>query len=176
MLEQQSGEFKRQLVIKPGHHWPGGNGRRDYGNGSVTFTFYLTGPKGAVECQFGTNWMPEAARNDVAMRRAIHGLRPDTPEEYGKPRGHYLGYHSPTPKFEGQESSGKCDFLGGSECYRDGSYCAADNLIEGFLNGGDDWVWDRLEAYYRSLFEGAEYPSFDPVLGVHPDDRPKTAA
>lgn len=169
MIEQTVGEFRRRIVFKPGFHWSHENPSRDFGNGSVQMSFFLVGSKGAVHWVFGTDWMPEAARKDVARRMAIHGLRHDN-ERSQKPTGYDLGYHSPTPQYEDQADR-ECDLLPGGRCYCDGSALASDELVEGFLNGGDDWVWNRLEAYYRCRFEGADYPSFAPIIMPHPDDR-----
>jgi hypothetical protein len=52
---------------------------------------------------------------------------------------------------------------------------ALNGFLLRFLNGGDEWVWNRLEAYYECRFEGAEYPNFDPIIEPHPDDRTKAA-
>ena len=175
MIEQKVGEFTRKILFKPGFCWARDEPARNYGNGSVRMWFVLIGQKGAVQWQIGTDWMPKAAREDVAMRSAIHRLCLKTPEEYQKPTGWDLGYHSPAPKYEGQEPMhDNCEFTGG-KCYYDGSTMNADLLIEGFLNGGDDWVWNRLEAYYRHTFEDAPWPNFDPIIEPHPDDRPKAA-
>lgn len=172
MIEQTIGEFKRILRFKPGHCWVRETPSRDFGNGSVSMWFILVGPKGAVQWHIGTDWMPEAARNDVARRVAIHGLSRRPEQDYQKPHGWDLGYHSPTPMYEGHEPTHhKCDLLDGP-CYYDGSGLAADDLIEGFLNGGDEWVWNRLEAYYRHHFHDAAYPDFTPIIEPHPDDRP----
>lgn len=172
MIEQKVGEFTRKLFFKPGFHWPHKNPARDYGNGSVQLRFVLVGPKGAVQWLIGTEWMPEAARNDVDRRRAIHGL---PPRDGSKPNGYDLGYHSPVPRYEDQSPmDGDCDVISG-KCFYDGSGLNADLLVEGFLNGGDDWVWNRLEAFYRSTFEDAPWPDFTPMIEPHPDDRPKAA-
>jgi hypothetical protein len=169
MIEQKIGDFTRRLVFKPGFCWVRDNPHRNFGNGSVQMSFFLVGPKGAVHWVLGTKWMPEAARKDVAMRRAIHGIQIDD-ERSQKPNGYDLGYHSPTPRYEDQNDR-ECDLLPGGRCYCGGSALAADELVEGFLNGGDEWVWNRLEAYYRHMFEGDDYPSFLPIIEPHPDDK-----
>ena len=52
----------------------------------------------------------------------------------------------------------------------------ADEVIEGFLAGGTDWLWPKLEEYYACIFEGAPFPDFTPHYLPHPDDRPKPEA
>lgn len=169
MIEQNTGDFVRRIEFQPGYCWIKPEPHRNFGNASVRMRFVLIGAKGAVQWMIGTEWMPEAARNDVARRRAAHRLtRRD--DEGQKPVGYDLGYHAREPQYEGQRPHGECEYLG-CACYYDGSGLAADELVEGFLNGGDDWVWNRLEAYYQCRFEGADYPSFAPIIMPHPDDR-----
>lgn len=165
MIEQQEGKFKRRIVFKPGFCWLRANPHRNYGVSSVRMWFILIGEKGAVQWCIGTDWFPEAARTHLSKFPA------EDMDDLRKPRGWDLGYHAKAPQYEGQSPQDKCDCFDGP-CYYDGSSLAADNLIEGFLNGGDEWVWNRLEAYYASRFEGAEYPNFLPIIVPHPDDRP----
>lgn len=164
MIEQQVGRFKRKIVFMPAFSWRSDTPSRDYGIGAMRMWFVLIGDKGAVQWQIGTDWHIEKAR------AALNG-KPPIWDPY-KPTGYDLGYHAPEPQFDGQNSA-PCDILSGGTCYFDCSYVAADRLIEGFLNGGDDWVWNRLEAYYEHQFEGKDYPNFDPIIVPHPDERPQ---
>lgn len=177
MIEQTVGDFRRRVESVPGFCWVSLNPERNYGNGSLRFRFVLIGSTGAVQWMIGTEWMPAAARCDVDRRRQLHGMRWDKHdiERARKPSGYDLGYHARVPQYDGQTPmQNECEYLGGP-CYYDGSSLAAEELVEGFLNGGDDWVWNRLEAYYRHRFEGAEYPSFLPIIVPHPDDRPSAS-
>lgn len=68
-----------------------------------------------------------------------------------------LGYHSPKPIYETQESmqcpvSKKYGF--GPDCYYDGSGLMARDLYEKFLAGGEDpeIIWQELEAFYNDTF------------------------
>lgn len=163
MIREKVGDFERLIMFKPGFDWRTDDNHRNYGIGSIRLWFALIGEKGAVQWQIGTDWFPESARHHLAhfshAREAKH-----------KPEGWDLGYHSKAPKFESHQAR-ECDMLPEGECYYDGSGLNADLLIEGFLNGGDDWVWNRLEAYYEHVFGDKEFPNFDPIIIPHPDDR-----
>lgn len=161
MIEQTVGDFKRQIVFKPGFDWRHANSSRDYGIGAVRMWFILIGEHGAVQWQIGTDWFTESARNHLSKFSKPNKLQPD---------GWDLGYHSKTPRYEGHDNM-ECDCLPEKRCYYDGSSLLADNLVEGFLNGGDEWVWNRLEAYYAHIFGDKEYPNFDPIVVPHPDER-----
>lgn len=163
-MAEASPAFSRSVSFRPSFDFRRGGAANDYGIGSVRITFRLVGEKGAVQWMIGTDWFVESARKHLATfpRRDWDDGR--------APKGWDLGYHSPTPHYEGQESR-ECDLLPGGHCYYDGSGLNADLLIEGFLAGGDDWVWSRLEAYYANTFEGAPWPDFTPIHQTHPDDR-----
>jgi hypothetical protein len=163
MMEQQVGNFKRTIMFKPGFDWRAEESSRNYGIGSTRIWFVLTGEKGAVQWQIGTDWYPESARR--------HLMNFSTKPAPNKPQGWDLGYHSRTPMYE-DHSAMECDTLPEGKCYYDGSCLSADLLVEGFLNGGDDWVWNRLEAYYAHVFGNADFPNFDPIIIPHPDERP----
>ncbi|MGH6792791.1 MAG: glycoside hydrolase family 3 N-terminal domain-containing protein, partial [Methyloceanibacter sp.] len=49
-------------------------------------------------------------------------------------------------------------------------------MIEGFLAGGTDWLWPKLEEFYRHIFEGAPFPDFTAHYLPHPDDKNGKAA
>lgn len=104
------------------------------------------------------------------VREHLSQFSPNPYEDPRIPKGWDLGYHSPKPMYKGQEPmSGKCHVLNG-KCYYDGSGLNADLLLEGFLAGGTEWLWPKLEEYYRHVFEGAEWPDFTAHHKPHPDD------
>ena len=134
--------FERRVTFIPGYD------RRSEGYGicAMRIVFRLIGEHGAAQWMIGTPWVPETC--------PVHPER--NPR---RPMGWDLGYHATKPQYEGQ-SPGKCDLLPGGECYCDGSGLNADLLIEGFITGGDEYVWRALEAFYASTFLGAEWPDF----------------
>ena len=153
MIEQQVGRFQRQIYFMPGYDRRGSGVLRNYGVHPLNIRFILIGDLGAVHWICSTGWYP--------------GTVTHIPDR--KPEGVDLAFHSKTPKHEGHEPT-KCSFLPEGKCYCDGSFLNGESLGEGFVRGGDDWVWDRLEAYYAHVFEGADYPNFDPIIPPHPDE------
>lgn len=150
--------YEHRVEVAPGHCWLHSDDNKNYGVGSCRIFFYCIGEKGAVQFVLGTDWFPEAARRHLAKF---------PPSRDPQPRAWDLGYHSPVPHYEGQDSMGQCSVLG-SECYYDGSTLNAENWVEGFLNGGTEWLWPKLEEYYRCVFEGGEYPNVEPVILPNP--------
>lgn len=63
-----------------------------------------------------------------------------------------VGYHSPTPQWEGQEDLGPCEHLDGRLCFYDGSSLQAKPVLEAFLDVGVDAVWGELERRHRGMF------------------------
>lgn len=63
-----------------------------------------------------------------------------------------LGYHSPVPMYEGQNSMGECNLLGGI-CYYDGSGLRAEEVLETLIREGSDAVWAFLDEEYARRFE-----------------------
>jgi hypothetical protein len=110
--------------------------------------FILKGPNGAVQFMVGTVWGLQ--RSDASTAR----LLASNAVEATRPTGCDVGYHSPVPQYEGQTSM-ECDLLPGGLCYYDGSGCRADEWVPGFIAGGSDWVWQKLEQEYADLFASA---------------------
>ena len=168
-MEQKAGDFTRKLIFTPGYCWLHSDPKKNYGAAAMRMLFVLIGEKGAVQWMIGTEWYPEAAREHMErVEREEHLLPRETKLH---PMGWDLGYHSPVPMYEGQKPR-DCDFLGGT-CYYDGSGLQADLLIEGFINGGEEWVWGRLEAVYHNRFEGQPWPDFTPPIKPHPENKRK---
>ena len=63
-----------------------------------------------------------------------------------------LGYHSPEPRWEGQDPiSTDCEYTGGA-CYYDGSSLNADPVFDRLTMEGDEGMWAALEDYFREVF------------------------
>jgi hypothetical protein len=153
--------MERRITITPGFYLIRPEPSKNYGIGSCRIWFYVIGPKGAVQWQISTDWYPERARQHLL----------GFPSEASKhlPDAWDIGYHSPTAKYDGQSSMGHCDVIG-CECFYDGSSLNAEKWVEGFVSGGTDWLWPKLEEYYRFTFEGGDHPDLTPQPRKHPDD------
>ena len=136
------------------HFEPGYDRRREgLGIGTMRIRFVLQGKLGAVQWLIGTDWAPVSANYPASLLKA-------------RPTGWDLGYHSPVPTYEGQIDSGDCDLLPGKKCFYNGSGLNADLLIEGFIVGGEGYVWRALEAYYGHTFKGEPWPDFEALRAL----------
>lgn len=146
-------ELTHKIVFRPAFDKRDADPKKNYGIGAMTMTFLVIGPKGAVQWMISTNWYVDSAC------RHLDGF-PRSRLDKPRPMGYDLGYHSKEPHYEDQEAirgGETCEYTGGP-CYYDGSSLNAELPIEGFLAGGEDYLWPKLEALYRSTFEGGEWP------------------
>jgi hypothetical protein len=153
--------YERRFHIEPGFYLIRPETSRNYGIGDCRIFFYVIGEKGAVQWMIGTDWYPAPAREH---------LRGFPSREAVQPVAWDIGYHSRTPMYDGHTLMGnECNVIGGP-CYYDGSSLNAEKWVEGFINGGTEWLWPKLEEYYRFTFDGAEHPDMTPQPRKHPDD------
>lgn len=123
---------------------------KNYGIHGVELRMVLTGPLGATQFVVYTNWhLPHV----MAEQLARHSGSPRDVELFFSPMAADVGYHSPVPLYEGQQSMGSCPYLDGQECYYDGSGLRAKEWFrEIFLPLGSDGIWEALEKEYRERF------------------------
>ena len=77
--------------------------KKNYGIGSVGCSMVLKGPKGAVHFTFGTGMhLPEVLEELAAKGTLVHDMG-HRHMVLNEPMGYDVGYHSPTPMWEGQE-------------------------------------------------------------------------
>ncbi len=125
-----------------------------HGKHGLDILFLLHGEKGCVQFKFSTGYVPFYSKKDNISYRDI----PKNPCADLYPLPVDLGYHSYTPHYEGQTSRGPCDYLGGKECYYDGSGLNANDACYTLINGGEEELWKFLEQYYKCTFEEGKYP------------------
>lgn len=136
-----SRKLEREVLVTPAYD------KRDNGKGACLIYFYLKGSKGAVQFQICTDWyLPHNQREDRDWW-AKYNAKFDTIQ----PQGWDVGYHSLEPQHEDQTSM-NCTVVPGGKCYYGGSSWMADEWVKGFLEGGTEWLWPKLEEYYRSTF------------------------
>ena len=120
---------------------------KNHGIGACRITFIVKGPKGAVQFLVGTNWYCDSAREHRSR------FRPLLHDEVIM--GCDVGYHSPVPRYEGQEPMAQpCNLVDGGTCYYDGSSLRADSWVKKLIICGTAWLWPHLEGVYRHEFEG----------------------
>lgn len=155
-------KFEKWIEFSPSRNWIREPPSENYGITTVKISFYFKGAAGAVQWVIGTEWGIEPVRKHLG--KFSHRKH----QKYDQLTGFDLGYHSPKPMYEGQLlTMDECPVINGP-CYYDGSSLSAYDPIEGFLARGTDWLWPKLEQYYRCQFEDGEYPDFSPEYLPHP--------
>ena len=138
--------LEKIIEFNPGYDKRDPNPNKNYGIHGMQIRFLLKGEKGATQFLLFTDWYPAHTQEEFFYRPRGSFYRP-------QPTGADVGYHSPVPQYEGQETiHDACEYLDGSPCYYDGSGLAADALALEFLEHGDKVVWQRLEDRYIQLF------------------------
>lgn len=146
-------ELEHKITFSPGFDKRDDDPAKNYGISAVQIFFYVIGKHGAIQWAIGTNWYQQTAREHLARF-------PSTRPEALRPTGWDLGYHSRKPMYDDHTPIKSCHIIDDGECYYDGSSLNADLLIEGFITGGLDWLWPKLEAEYRFRFEDGPLPDF----------------
>ena len=151
-------KFERIVTVLPAYDMRDPDPEKNCGIGACRIRCVLKGPHGAVQFMVSTSWyLPSAA--EFLRSRGWPSGQHDKPE---KPDGWDVGYHSPKPMYKGQDKQ-KCDLLDGGKCYTDGSGLLADKWVPDFIAGGTDWLWPRLERYYRATLLGEARVEASPV-------------
>lgn len=143
-------EFSRVVTVKGAFDKRHKDPEKNYGVHGMEMRFVLQGPLGAVQFVCYTNIHLEHVAREQWNRRSR--FKDDTDFQLSRPMGADIGYHSPSPQYDGQPEM-ECNLLPGGKCYYDGSTLAAEEFMPEFIEGGSDAVWPMLEDKYRSTFE-----------------------
>lgn len=142
--------MERLIEMAPAFDRRDSDPSKNYGIHGVEMRFVLKGPEGAVQFLLYTDWqLPHVARE---LKGKGHENRPMPAD---------IGYHSPTPRYDGQTPRENCEYLGGKTCYYDGSGCWAYGFFERLLEGGSDGLWKALECYYKRTFREQDHRNGD---------------
>ena len=133
--------FERITTFKPGFICPL-TGGKSHGRHGVDLLFLLSRNNRVIQFLVFTHWSPDCMEKGL-FRDAINPMPAD------------LGYHSPTPLYEGQTSGDDCPWIKG-DCYYDGSGLNAERPFGIFLTEGEEAMWEYLEGYWTDLFERKE--------------------
>lgn len=128
------------------------NSGGSHGRSGLSIRFVAKGEAGAVQFLLCTGWLPQHAMSSPI---SIWGIR-----EWG---GHVmprdLGYHSKTPRCDGQAViDSACEWCDGQPCYYDGSGLNAYDAMYALVNGGGDALWAFLDGYYDATFNDGAFP------------------
>ena len=120
-------DFERIVEFTPAYDKRDPDPKKNYGIGSVILRMVLKGPAGAVQFMLYTNWCLPHVQEELLVRASSRGASSIRALFFPLPAD--KGYHSPVPRYEGQEAiSESCPYLDGRPCYYDGSSMAADEL------------------------------------------------
>jgi hypothetical protein len=124
--------------------------RAKYGQHGMDLCFYVKGEKGGISIRCFTSWcVPENAENNfIIYRQYPFGYK----TYLMAPQIIDVSYHAKTPQYEGQTSTKHCNITDG-DCYCDGSSLWGEEWLTGFIHGGSDWLFQKMEDYYNNVFE-----------------------
>jgi hypothetical protein len=156
--------FTQNIKITGAKNWRRPNPSRDYGHIGAKMFFELVGPQGAISVALFMDWYVKSSRDEW-----IGKDMPDYRPRY-TPYIADVSYHAYEPQYEDQTCN-NCHLLKGGKCYSDGSSLTGDDMMEGFIAGGSEWMFKKMRELYESRFNDAPYPDFTPEYDPHPDDR-----
>ncbi len=135
---------------------------KNYGIGSVICVMVLKGDKGAVHFSFSTGMFLDSTMREYAQRGLLDPTVSGLDGDYfslNKPMGFDVGYHSPTPMFNGQEPVKGCTFITttSDECFCDSSTMLAERYMDALIENGSDKIWEMLKSYYEFTFMDKTY-------------------
>lgn len=146
-------DFERLVEFTPAWDQRNSDPSKNFGIHGVDLRMVLKGPAGAVQFVLFTGWQLPHVTDEFVAKTANGDNSAITVECRFLPQPAVRGYHSPTPRYEGQEvESADCAYLDGQSCYYGESALAADELYRLLVIGGSDAVWTELKVYYQHLF------------------------
>lgn len=159
--------FERIFQVRPAYDFRDADPSRNYGIHNAVMVFVVKKGHNAIQWVVSTGWYTKSAE---AHLRTFP--KREYREQYDyRPWATDIGYHAILPQYDGQHKLHEhCEYTGGA-CYYDGSSLHAEDFVDGFLQGGTDWLWPILEQVYRARFEGGEYPDLTPPVQINPRDR-----
>jgi len=133
--------MKRDVEFSPAFDKCSADPSKNYGIGAVMCRFVLSGKRGAVQFLLSTGWYLPHVWLEIKY------------DSMGKPEAFDLGYHSYTPRYEGQKTvTNSCPYLEGKPCYYDGSSLRSTPVLTALIEKGSDEVWAILEKEYIGVF------------------------
>lgn len=119
--------------------------KKDYGVGSMRVCFIVKGEKGAIQFLLNTGGYLKSVIDEwIETGKSF--------DYCGYLEGWDLGYHSPTPQYNGQIKNDNCNIIPGG-CYYDGTSLGASEPLDIFINEGEDGLWKFLEKVYKHRFQ-----------------------
>lgn len=117
-----------------------------HGQHGMSIRFILHGHEGSVQWLIYTSWTPAGVDGEHREPKGSHWLeRPFMAAD--------LGYHWDTNPYDDGDwlRQDSCDLRLQGHCFYDGSGLNAERLVEPFLAGGEDAVWQHLFEFYEEV-------------------------
>jgi len=151
-ITEMANGYCRILTMKPPFDKRDPDPSKNYGIHGMELRFVLLKNKRAVQFIVYTPiYLPHVM--EEFKQKLSTGEMKSFPEIIGAD----VGYHSPEPMYEGQESfDDDCVFTGG-RCFYDGSGLRAHTWIKIWLKHGMNVIWQMMEHEWQSNFN----PDFD---------------
>lgn len=140
---------------------------QNYGIHNMEISFAVSGAKGAITITMSTHWyLPQNQQSSFNMLSKY----PFDPLELMMPNITDVGYHARAPQYENQYKKDNCELLDGP-CYYDGTSLWGNEAWRlGFLHGGTEWLWTRMEQEYEHRFHDGPMSDLTPIPRKHPKD------
>lgn len=142
--------FERRIEILPAYDKRNADPKKNYGIHNAELKFFLIGPKGAIQFVVSTGWYLPHVHTELLANGHGSTLKAWATD---------IGYHSPAPRYEGQEPiTDACPILNGQRCYYDGSSLNAEPIFKRMVAEGHEAVWEEMMDWYKQTFEAVPDP------------------
>lgn len=135
---------------------------RNYGISPMRMWVAVKGPAGGISASLSTSWyLPQ--NQESSFQLYTRGYPFDHREELMQPKWTDISEHYKVPSYKEQSKTTDCQLTDG-DCYCDGtSLWGQEAWLLGFLHGGSDWLFTKLEEHYRHVFEDGPAVDLTPV-------------
>lgn len=145
-------DLRREFLVYPAYD----KRSEDKGQHCVDMLWLVRGELGVVQFRLFTGWSanvigsPDLGWSELSATSTY--MSDYSPERVWPPMPADIGYHSPTPMYEGQQPMDKCEWLPQGFCYYDGSSLNAERYFAILVHQGGEALWMALEEYYVERF------------------------
>lgn len=142
--------LKREIIIHSAYDRRNEDPSKDYGIGACRIFFVVSGKKGAITVNFGTNWYLPSTVTEY-KQVGVRGRIVDLEKESSPITFYSWDIHSKKKMYLGQKKMKACEFVKGG-CYCDGSCSKSEQYLTLLLQNGSNAVLDQLEKDYKDYF------------------------
>ena len=148
--------IKQEIIFISAYDKRHDDPKKNYGISSVRFVFVVSGKNQAVTLMFGTNWYLPSTIKEYREVGLPNVGKIDLIASQEPIKAWSIDSHSTKPLYKGQDSYGKCSYLGDKKCYCDGSSLRAEQYTQILLEKGSEGIFEELKKEYKSYFGGSK--------------------